>query len=158
MIRLSILGDRPHFLRLWQAFLTDQRKAGSFVHDSLHNLYLELSTFEAYTLGNRLGGCLFWIEEERPEGVVMWGEPATESQMETDIGKVCFLHGVFVTEKYRKQGITKQLFAEALKTGLKQGFDSVETFVLSVNEAGQASALGFGTKPHMQYHIRKCRE
>jgi GNAT superfamily N-acetyltransferase len=160
MIHLAELSDRPHFLRLWQEFLTDQRKAGSLVHDSLSNLYLELGNFESYSLGSRLGGCLFWTPEdgERPEGIVMWGESATDSKMETDIGKACFLQGVYVVEEYRKQGITKQLFAKALETGLAQGFDSVETFVLEGNDAGVGSALGFGTNCHMKYYVRKCRE
>lgn len=159
MIRLSTLQDRPHFLRLWQSFLTDQRKQGSLVHDSMNNLYLELGKFEDYTLGSRLGGCLFWLpkEEDKPEGLVLWGEHPVESQLDTDVGKVCFLHGVYVEEAHRKLGITKQLFAEALKIGLVQGFDSVETFALADNEAGKASALGFGTKCHMYYYIRKFR-
>ena len=159
MIKLATLQDRPHFIHLWQAFLTDQRKQGSHVHDSLHNVYLELGIWESYVTGQTSGGCLFWYpkDEGPPEGLVIWGEDATPAVRETDLGRVCFLHGVYVSEEYRKQGVTKRLFAEALKEGLSQGFDSVETFVLTVNEAGTQSALGFGTEPYMQYHIRKCR-
>ena len=160
-IRETTYQDRQDFLRLWAEYLTEQRKQGSFTHDSKRNLMNFRSYFDSYTLGNLHGFTLFWTpaESEAPQGVVMAGEDwGGMSEWDTDREKTAVLWGVYVRPEYRGKGIGLELEFAALPVGLRLGFTHVETMVRTGNEHGSDMAFGFGTKPYAALHLADLRD
>lgn len=142
MIRQATLDDRPEFLRLWQAYLTTQRKEGNYLWDNLHNLHLFLGFFEAYVQGS-LKGCVVLCQPEEvdhPVGVAMGGQTVDRPEWETDLGETAILWGLYVEPEYRGRGISAKLFQRAREYGLSVGIQTIETVILDVNAPGKAAA------------------
>lgn len=160
--RLANSKDRPHFMRLFQGYLTDERKGGSHTWDSLHNLNLYRRLFDSYTTGSLFGWTVLWTpngEPDRPGGLVMAGEGSEPSGWETDRGKVAILWGVFVEEPYRGKGVGLSLQQEMLKMGLQHDyFQTIETSTRLNNPHGERMAEGFGTTPYATLHFAPVRK
>jgi GNAT superfamily N-acetyltransferase len=139
-------------------YLTDQRKDGSVVHDSLHNLNFFRGYFDSYVMGSRFGFCLLWYPEDdpTPRGLLLAGEFFEAPALETDLGKVGKVWGVYVEPEHRGEHIGKQLEAYALPLGLKMGFESIETTVRSNNPAGLT--LDLGQEPYGIYYCASIRK
>lgn len=160
MFRLAQLSDRPHFLRLWALHMTEQEKDGSHVLANMANLYRCLDKFESYAYGNLAGGTILYQPnpEAEPVGAAMGGELGVPDEFETDLGRLCTVWGVYVDPEYRGQGIGLKLLREILAEGLRQGFDSVETYVRLNNPQGQRAAEAFGCTPYMKQYVAVLRD
>lgn len=163
MIRLATPGDRPQFMALWAEFLTDQRKQGSHIHDSVHNLNIYRGYFDAYTRGSLMGDCFLWFPDdapEEPQGVLLVGEDWSPDNMETDLGKTAKGWGVYVRPAYRGRGVGEQLRRASVPVGLRRGCDTVENLVLATNKPGElfATAMGFGSKYRMVWFTANLKE
>ena len=154
MIRQAELEDRPEFLRLWQKYLTDQRKDGGYLWDSLHNLHLFLEFFEAYTLGSLRGVAMFWWPDvlDHPVGVILAGQTASRDDWETDLGETATFWGVYVEPSYRGRGVHVRLFKRAQELGLRMGLDTIETGFRIRNHRGRAAAATAGTQAFAETH------
>ena len=150
-IRLATAADRPHFLRLWRAFLTEQRELGSHIHATENNVQRNCQVFDAYCGGGLAGFTLLWIPpgDAQPEGLIMAGETPAPMVLDTDLGRSGLLWGVYVSPEYRGLGIGLSLEFAALPLGIDYGFDTVETSVRTTNTHGERMASGFGTRPAM---------
>jgi len=164
--RLATPQDRPHFMRLFQGYLTAERKGGSHTWDSLWNLNLYRRLFDSYTTGSLFGWTILWTpptppggEEPWPAGVVMGGEGSEPTSWETDRGKVAILWGVFVEEPYRGKGVGLSLQQEILQRGLQHDyFQTIETSTRLNNPHGEQLAAGFGTTAYATLHFAPLRK
>ena len=157
MIRNATLQDRPHFLRLWSAYLREQQKEGSHLLADNHNLYRFLGFFESYVTGARAGVCPLAIVDEKVVGLCMGGELLSLDEWHTDLGRIFTFWGIYVEPEYRGQHLSGQLFSKCLESGLELGADTVETYVRTANKQGQGVARLFGTHAYIEQHIADLR-
>jgi GNAT superfamily N-acetyltransferase len=161
VIREATRLDRPEFLRLYYDYLLEERKLGSSLPASLHNLTFFRKYFDAYTMGCLFGACLLWFPDEEPEtprGLALVGEEWETPGWETDLGRVCYIWGLYVEPPYRGRGVGLQLGQFGIKRGIEIGFDTVRTAVLYSNQHGENAALKFGTEPYATCHSANIKE
>jgi GNAT superfamily N-acetyltransferase len=160
VIREATLKDRPEFLRLYNEYLLEERKNGSHLPANLHNLNFFRRYFDAYVLGSLFGACLLWFPEgeEIPRGLALVGEQFDPPGWESDLGRSCFIWGLYVEPPYRGQEVGLQLGQFGIKRGIEMGFKTVETSVRTANNHGENAVLKFGTKPYATYHLANIKE
>jgi len=138
--------------------MTENRKGGCHLVESLPNLHYFLEFFESYVQGRVRGFCLFWQTGDSPVGVTMVGTTNFPDRWETDLGDIANLWGVYVDPPARGQGITMKLFARALEMGREMGFDTAETYVRPENEHGQRLTKAFGTRCYSEQHFVRLND
>lgn len=147
-------------MRLFQEYLIEERKQGSHLVDSTHNLNYFRKYFDAYVIGSLFGSCLLWFPEgdTTPRGMALVGEQWEPAGWESDLGRSCVIWGLYVEPAYRGKGISLQLGEFGIQRGIEIGFDTVTTSVLDDNTNGENAALKFGTKPYATYHSANLKE
>ena len=152
--------DRPKFLEIWMEFMKEERKGGSYIHTTTKNLLNYVGYFDAYTMGQMFGACLFWMPQpgDTPKGVIMVGEGIKIGEWDTDRPECAILWGVYVYPEFRGSNIGLELEQAACPEALKLGFHHVETTVRLANKGGERVALAFGTKAESELHVADLRE
>lgn len=148
-------------MRLYMDYLIEERKDGSHLLDTIHNLNFFRRYFDAYVMGSLFGACILWYPDNEPEiprGLALVGEQWEKPGWETDLGRMCYIWGLYVEPPHRGNGVSLQLGEFGIRRGVEIGFDTVETTVRDLNPQGEGATLKFGTKPYAMYHIANIKE
>ena len=142
----AVYEDRPKFLDIWMEFLKEQREAGSYIHDTTKNLLNYTGYFDAYTMGQMFGTCLFWMEQpwDAPQAVIMAGQDYKVSSWDTDRPSCAIVWGEYVRPEFRRKNIALELMKTICPELLKLGFHHVESRVRLGNKGGEKIALSVG--------------
>lgn len=139
--RFAGWSDREQALKLWQAYLTEGRRGGSYLWDDDHNLMLFRRLFDAYTRGRLFGVVVLWTpgDREEPQGMVLAGEEGGENDWHTDYAKLAVLWGVYVHPSYRgsRLGLQMELYGRPRLRSM--GFTHAATSVRVGNDLGRAN-------------------
>jgi GNAT superfamily N-acetyltransferase len=155
-IRQAQWEDRPIFAELWSHYLEDNyHEAGGQVLPSDENKLAYLKLFDSYTRGSLYGLVILAFDNERPVGVLLAGEePPSGFYLDTDLGRIIEIWGVWVDPDYRKQGISTRMAAQGQKLAIELGFTCTMSSLIPQDAAAVANATSGGARI-LQYRILK---